>query len=92
MAKLLKAKECSVVDVEPKNGTDFTYEELRRFVGGYIEIIPLNKKQIMVVNEEGKVCGLPYNLLATETLQLAFQPCNDFVVGDALICDTKQVK
>ena len=42
-------------NVEPSNGTDFSLEELRGFVGGHIELVRLSKSQVMVVNEEGKV-------------------------------------
>ena len=42
-------------NVVPSNGTDFSLEELRGFVGGYIEIVCLSQSWIMVVNEEGKL-------------------------------------
>lgn len=48
-------------NVEPSNGTDFSLEELRGFVGGHIELVRLSKSQVMVVNEEGKVYDLPQN-------------------------------
>lgn len=91
-AKWLKAN-FDVVEVTPKNGRDFQYEELRKFVGGYIEIVHINDKQIMVVNEEGKLNGLPYNSLATEALILAHQGESvDYIVGDVLLCDNDMVK
>lgn len=91
-AKWLKAN-CDVVDVTPKNGRDFQLDELKRFVGGFIEIVRINDKQIMVVNEEGKLNGLPYNSLATEALILAYQGrVDDYIVGDVLLCDNDMVK
>ena len=69
------------------NGKTFSLDELKAFVGGWIECVTLNDKQVMIVNEEGKLNGLPYNLMATEIIKLAFQPCDDFIVGDALLCD-----
>ena len=42
-----------VIETSPKNGKNYTYEELREIVGGYIEIVRLNKNEIMVVNDEG---------------------------------------
>ena len=60
-------------NVEPSNGTDFSLEELKEFVGGYIEIVYLSKSQVMVVNEEGKLIGLEhfwYRFQDTETLSL----------------------
>lgn len=91
-AKWLKAN-CDVVDVTPKNGRDFQLDELKRFVGGFIEIVRINDKQIMVVNEEGKLNGLPYNSLATEALILAYQGrVDDYIVGDVLLCDNDMVR
>lgn len=86
MAKLIKTSG-EVINVTPKNeGKPFTLEELKEYVGGWIECIYLNKHQVMVINEEGKLLNLPYNTIATEAYRLAFQPTNDFIVGDALIC------
>lgn len=91
-AKWLKAN-CDVVDVTPKNGRDFQLDELKRFVGGFIEIVRINDKQIMVVNEEGKLNRLPYNSLATEALILAYQGrVDDYIVGNVLLCDNDMVK
>ena len=48
--------------VEPANGRDYRLDELRAIVGGAIEIIPTKEPgQIMVLNEEGKLLGLPRN-------------------------------
>lgn len=53
--------------VSPKNGTDFSLEELRAIVGGYIEVIYLpDSIHIMVINEEGRVKNLPRNEKATQ--------------------------
>lgn len=92
-AKWLKT-DLSVVDVEPKNGTDFSLEELRGFVGGHIEIVNLHNGQIMVVNEEGKLLGSPVNALATNCLSLIFQKrgVTDIIVGNVLLCDSEMVK
>lgn len=90
MAKLIKTDN-SVTEVSPKNGTDFSLEELQGFVGGYIEIVyPLTgapKGSILVVNEEGKLIGLPVNGIATGMMGFT-----DTIVGDVLLCDTNQVK
>lgn len=81
---------CEEETVEPKNGTDFTLEELQGYVGGYIEIIHLNDGRIMVINEEGKLLDLPVNLLATVQYQLSFGPI-DQIYGNALVCENKEV-
>ena len=92
MAQLIKANQLDVIDVLPANGRDFKYEELRNYVGGYIEILHLNANQTLVVNEEGKLLNLPYNTIATEVIRMAYQGCDDFIVGDALLCDRSQLK
>lgn len=76
--------------VTPANGTDFSLDELNAIVDGYIEIHHLNNNQIMVVNEEGKLNGLPLNTRATRLVREA--GINDYIVGRVLVCDTKQVK
>ena len=80
-----------VSDVEPRNGRDFSLGELQGYVGGYIEIVQLNDGRYMVVNENGLSEGLPLNPLATAILQETTGDDN-FIVGNALICDPEQVK
>lgn len=91
MAKLYKTNG-EIVEVEPKNGSDFSLEELQSFVGGYIEVIPLIDNEFMVVNEEGKLRNLPYNSTATEVYNYALDWNTDFIVGDALVCKKTQIK
>lgn len=87
MAKWMKTNG-EVIDVTPKNyGHVFTLEELKEYVGGWIECIYLNQHQVMVINDEGKLLGLPFNNTATAAFQLAFQPTKDFIVGNALLCE-----
>ena len=84
---------CKLEIVTPNNGKDYTLEELKTFVGGYIQIIQLTPSQIMVINEEGKLNGLKPNRLATETALLVKAIAdNDFIVGNCLVCDKKHVK
>ena len=84
MAKIIKTNG-EVLEVEPKNGTDFSLEEMQAIVGGYIEIVSLGD-DLMVVNEEGKLIGLPINDVATAMIT------NDIIVGDVLICKNNQIK
>ena len=81
-----------VTPFKPKNGTDFSLEELQNVVGGYIEILDLRNGQIIVVNEEGKLKGLPVNQIATEAYCMRFQPYGDIIVGDVVLCNKKMVK
>ena len=77
-------------EVSPGNGKYFTLKELQTVVGGYIECLSLNNDMTMVVNEEGKLEGLPCNGLATEIA------CNsgffDIIVGPALVCPAKFIR
>lgn len=84
MAKWIKTNG-ETIDVQPKNGTDYSLEELQGFVGGYIEIIGHGKDGLMVVNEEGKLDGLPLNTTAS---LMAGQT----IVGNVLVCESGEVK
>ena len=63
-----------------------TLEELQTFVGGYIELVKLNREEIMVVNEDGKLYNLPVNIIATTIYQKVI-PSKDVIVGDVIICN-----
>lgn len=78
--------------VAPVNGTDFSLEELQHCAGGYIEIAEVNESTIMVINEEGKINGLPVNAMATGILRRNPMYANEVVVGDVLVCAKEQVK
>lgn len=59
-------------EIQPANGTHFQLSELQRIVGTgaplgchWIEIVPTRDGRIMVINEEGKLYGLPRNEQAT---------------------------
>lgn len=87
-AYILKASG-KVIETKPKNGTDFSLEELNEIVGGYIEVIrTINDNQIMVLNEEGKLKHLPVNQRATAL----YPNLADIIVGDVLVCDRSMVK
>lgn len=84
MARWMKANG-ETIEVQPKNGTDYSLEELQGFVGGYIEIILVGDDSYMVVNEEGKLMGLPVNIKASGMAR-------DVIVGDVLVCGTDEIK
>ena len=68
----------------------YSLEELQRIVGGYIEIKRITDECLMVVNEEGKLNGLPINDRATKLYQTCILT-DDFIVGDALFCDIHHI-
>lgn len=53
---------------QPANGTNFRLKELQAIVGGLIEIVHTRDGRIMVINEEGKLEGLPRNEQATSLI------------------------
>lgn len=79
-----------VIETSPKNEKDFSLKELKEIVGGYIEILDL-KDAYMVINEEGKLLNLPFNLNATRTYQ-HFARIGDYIVGDVLVCSKEQIQ
>lgn len=84
MARWIKTNG-ETIEVEPKNGTDYSLEELQGFVGGYIEIVRIDDERLMVVNEEGKLNELPINSMATYLVR-------ELIVGDVLVCYANEVK
>ena len=94
MAQIIKT-DGNVIEVQPKNGTDFQLDELREIVGGYIEIIRIynDEDEIMVMNEEGKLIGCELNINATH-LAKNYKAIHesDYVCGDVLVCKRNQVK
>ena len=93
MGKIYKT-DGMVIATEPANGNDFQLSELRSVVGGYIEVVTLRDGLMMVVNEEGKLQNLPVNYNATTVLQnMAVNEGdkNDYVCGDALVCERHQI-
>ena len=87
MATLIKSNG-EETNVLPKNKTDFKLDELQTFVGGIIEIVKTKDGRTMVINEEGKINDLPINQKAS----LLYQYNEfDFIAGDVLICDSKEI-
>ena len=89
MAVLIKA-DGKRQKVEPKHGKKFELEELQGYVDGYIEAIILDDDTVMVVNEEGKLLGLPYNQLASIKF-LQEKGYHEPIVGDVLVCKRNQM-
>ena len=77
--------------VSPANGSDFRLEEMQRMVGGIIEIVYFDDNTVMVINEEGKLLGLPLNMDATAIFRAHYPDSDDYIVGDALVCSDEQI-
>lgn len=81
-----------VREIKPENGTDFSLEEAQQVVDGYIEVVNLNDKQIMIVNEEGKFTK-KFNPIATAIARLNRALFNfDYISGDIILCPTEMLQ
>jgi len=84
----LYCPDFTIKEITPANGSYFTLEEMQGYVGGLIQIIPLDgeghEDRLLVVHEEGKLIGLPYNLFATLVWQVYYGD-TDYISGNALI-------
>ena len=91
MAHIIKT-DGTIIEVQPKNGTDFQLEELQAVVEGYIQIVRLDNDKVMVVNEDGKF-QCEWNGAAT-TIAKAYGAIrfNDYISGNVLVCNVKQIK
>lgn len=83
MAQIIKTTG-EIIETEPSNGTDFSLTELQAVVGGFIEVVHLPDGRLMVVNDEGKLNGLPVNPKASELYP-------DIIVGDVLVCEHYEI-
>jgi hypothetical protein len=91
MAQIIKTTG-EVIEVAPKNGTDFSLEELQTIVGGWIEIVNLRDGRLLCLDEEGKLKGKERNYVATDIYHQALPLCcKDFIVGDVLLCNEDQI-
>lgn len=91
MAQIIKSNG-QVIETTPKNGTDFSLEELQTIVGGWIEIVNLRDGRLLCLDEEGKLKGKELNPVATDIYHQALPLCRkDFIVGDVLLCDEDQI-
>jgi len=79
--------------VTPANGHEFTLEEIRGYIGGYLEGISLTTSLSIYLDEEGRLKNKPYNEVATHEL---WKYRNDHrisrttLVGDVLIASTRE--
>lgn len=80
-------------EVLPASEKCFTLDELREYVGGWVELAFGTYGIIVVLDEEGKLKGKPINLLATAiTHERQVIGYEDWIVGDALICEAKEIE
>jgi len=82
-----------LIKVEPENKTNFNLNELYKLLlCDTIEVIYLNQNEIMIIDENGKLLGKPLNDTATHIYRKNIKNTRDYIVGHALVCNTKQLK
>ena len=75
-----------------------TLESAQEFVGGYVEGITFPNGDYLIINEEGKLKGLPLNPEATTLWRSTFTADkyafghDDFVVGPAILIKANALK
>ena len=67
------------------------YKAVSKFVGGMVECVTFPNGDLLLLNEEGKLMGLPLNPEATTLWRMTFTKDkyafghDDFVVGPAMV-------
>ena len=70
---------------------DPDYKAVSKFVGGMVEVVMFPNGDLLLLNEEGKLMGLPLNEKASKLWKETFDNDNyitgrnDFVVGPAIL-------
>ena len=62
-----------------------SYNQLSDAVGGYIELVPTGRDIDLFCNEEGKLTGLPFNMVLTGYYRKC-RPTADSIVGNGVFC------
>ena len=92
MTKENKTAEFKII-TDKKDEPDL--KAAQAFVGGYVEGISFPNGDYLIINEEGKLTGLPLNPEATALWKATFDNDNyitgrdDFVVGPAILIRAK---
>jgi hypothetical protein len=90
MAKLIRTNGI-VETITPENGTNFTEEELKNYVGGEAQIINIpNDYKYLICNLNGKALNLTENRQATDILYFN-KGIESVIVGNVVTCDYDQL-
>jgi len=63
--------------------TPMAYDDINKAVGGWIESVPTTGHVTIYCNEEGKLKGLPHNLIASAFVHRFL---DDVIVGNVVFC------
>lgn len=75
-----------IVTVHPENGKKFMLEELQKFVGGSIELVPGTSKRgcpAAYMNEDGRSLNLPLNAEASRVFMVG-RWLGETILGDVI--------
>lgn len=89
MAKLYKTNG-EVIEIEPANGKKFTLKDAQQYVDGYVELVDLKHREILICNEEAILLNMPYNRKATEVLAENYGQNCQGLYGDIIHCLKKE--
>ena len=88
-----------VESITPENGKYFSLKEMQGICDGVVDIQELPKSnRLIILNDEGKLIGLPINEKATEVWKreypIAEYPHNNYelIVGNVIVCDKSMVQ
>ena len=97
MTKDIKLNECKFKIIkDQKDEPDL--KAAQKFVGGMVECITFPNGDLLLINEEGKLIGLPLNSEATMMWRATFTKdkylfgYDDFVVGPAILIKKDALK
>lgn len=77
--------------VVEKNDPEPQYDAVREYVGGLVERVGLPNGDVLLMNEEGKLEGLPVNADATMVWMTHFGE-TDVLVGNVILIKKEAVK
>ena len=71
-------------------------KKLQDLVGGYIEVVDLGRRRVLIINEEGKLKHLPENRVATGIMYRYKGEENvmpgDYIAGNAIFTYRKNLE
>ncbi len=84
MSHLVRITTTNDIHIVPIHN-NYSLQLLQDLVGGYIEFVSLPDFGLeMVVNEEGKISGLPMNLVGTLYWNRQYRETLDWIMGDVV--------
>jgi|TARA_R100000093_G_C1937085_1_gene70763 hypothetical protein len=79
--------------VKPRNGKNFTLNELYKLLNcKMIELVKTHDDRTMVIDEEGKLNEMSWMMTNAHATIMYKYGADDPIVGDALVCDNRQIK